>query len=256
MFVGYFDDSGTHKGSPVGVVGGFVAHPTQWLGFNYRWKTVLGKYGVAVHRQSKWSNRAKPFDDPEVWPDERRHAYINELIDVIVDRDAVTIGAAVPIARLDARFPDHAKYLSPFRYAAECVFGNAARVMKQLVPDARIAYVFESGTQHLGELQQAFNEYLQNPSLKEEFGLISFATADKRDLMQLQAADIMAYEVYKLFEKGEDPGLLNPRHPLKQIGNRLQHGSWMTPSDDVINESGRIVPLAKIVKQLEELGLL
>ena len=256
MFVGYFDDSGTHKGSPIAVAGGFIARPGEWLGFNHRWKKILNKYGVELHHQNKWSNRAKPFDDPEVWPDERRHAYINELIDVIVDRDAVTVGAAVPISRFNTQFPGHNRYISPFGYAADCLFGNAAKVIKEHVPDARIAYVFESGTSRLGEVQQAFNEYLKKPAIKEEFGLISFATADKRDLMQLQAADIMAYEVYKLFEKGEDPGLINPRHPLKQIGNRLQHGSWMTPSDDVIDESGRIVPLAKIVKQLEELGLL
>jgi hypothetical protein len=36
LFVGYFDDSGRKDGpNPIAVVGGFVAQPSEWLGFNH-----------------------------------------------------------------------------------------------------------------------------------------------------------------------------------------------------------------------------
>ena len=252
MFVGYFDDSGTHTASALAVVGGFIARPSEWLGFNHRWKEVLDKYGIEVHHQNKWSNGARPFNWNE-WPDERRHAYINELIDVIVDREVITIGAAIPISRFDGWFPNHREFMSPFAYAAECLYANAARVIKQRVPDARIAYIFENGP-HVG-VQRLFNEHLKKPAVREKFGLISFTAADKHDYVQLQAADLIAYEIYKLYEKGDDPESINPRHPLKQIGDRITLGSWMTPSDEMIERTAQLATITVLRARLRDLGL-
>ncbi len=250
LFVGYFDDSGRKDGNfPTAVVGGFVAHPTEWLGFNHKWKKILDRYGIEVHHQNKWSNHAKPFHDQNLWPDERRYAYLNELVDLITSVDAVTIGAAVPIERFDTNFPGGRNYISPFGYAAECVFGRTAEVVKALIPDARIAYVFESGTQGFGEVRRIFNESLSNPKVKEEFGLISLAEGDKRDFMQLQAADIMAYEVFKLYEKGDTRELSNPRYPLRRIGDRLR-GSWMTPSDEMLKKSAALAATERAISKL------
>ena len=250
LFTGYFDDSGRRDGLfPTAVVGGFVARPVEWLGFNHRWKKVLDKYGVDVHHQNKWSNHAKPFDDLEVWPETRRHDYLNELIGLITSLDAVSIGAAVPIERFETNFPSGRQYTSPFGYAAQCVFGRTAEVIKALVPDARIAYVFESGTLGFGEVRRTFDECLSNPTVKEEFGLISLTEAHKRDFMQLQAADIMAYEVFKLYEKGDTKELWNPRYPLKRIGDSMR-GSWMTPSEDLLRQSAE---LAETQRALDEL---
>lgn len=129
LFVGYFDDSGRKDGPhPIAVVGGFVARPREWLGFNHRWKKILDKYGINAHHQNKWSNHAKPFNDPVEWRDERRHAYLNELIDLIAALDAASVGTAVPEERFDAHFPEGRKVMSPFGYAAQCAFAATAEV--------------------------------------------------------------------------------------------------------------------------------
>ncbi len=259
LFVGYFDDSGRRDGlNPIAVVGGFVARPREWLDFGYRWKKILDKYDIELHHQNKWSNHAPPFDDPDKWFEDRRHDYINELIGLITSLDALSMGAAVPFERFDANFPEGYEYTSPFGYAAQCVFGTVAEDLKKRVPDARIAYVFESGTLGFGEVQRTFDKCLANPQVKEEFGLISLTTADKRDRMELQAADLMAYEIFKLYEKGDDQELLNPRHPLRQIGDRML-GSWMTPSEGMVQRSAGIQETLKrldaLHERLKELGL-
>lgn len=247
LFVGYFDDSGRKDGpNPIAVVGGFVAQPREWLGFNHQWEKVLNKYGVDVHHQNKWSNRAKPFDQ---WREDRRRDYLNELISVITSREVVTIGAAVSEERFDTHFPGGRRIMSPFGFAAQCVFGATAEVIKKRVPDARIAYVFESGTLGFGEVQRAFDESLAIPSVKEEFGLVSLTQGEKSDFMQLQAADLMAYEVFKLYEKGDDPESWNARYPLREIGNRLPTGLWMTPSEAMVRYTASVQTLAELARK-------
>ena len=253
LHVGYFDDSGRKDGpNPVAVIGGFVARPADWLGFNHRWQKILDKYGIDIHHQNRWSNHAPPFT-PENWPDSRRHDYLNELIDLVTGLNAVPIGAAVPEQRFDTYFPEGRKYMSVIGYTAQCVFGATAEVIRSRVPGARIAYVFESGTPGFGAIQRTFNRSIAIPEVKEEFGLISLTEGDKRDFRQLQAADLMAYEVFKLFEKGDDRESWNARYPLREIGNRLPVGIWMTPSEDMLKYASDIRRTQELLETRESL---
>jgi hypothetical protein len=173
---------------------------------------------------------------------------MNDLISVITSRQAVTIGAAVSEERFDTHFPGGRRIMSPFGFAAECVFGATAQVIKKRVPDARIAYIFESGTLGFGDVQRTFDESLAIPSVKEEFGLVSLAQGAKAEFMQLQAADIMAYEVFKLYEKGDDRESWNARYPLREIGDRLD-GLWMTPSEAMVQYTASVQTLAELVRK-------
>ncbi|MCI0886434.1 MAG: hypothetical protein J4N92_09635 [Chloroflexi bacterium] len=252
MLGGWFDDSGRRDGEfPISVVGGFVAHPTQWVGFNHRWKEILDKYDVEIHHQNRWSNGAKPFDK-ETWKFySQRQDYINELLNLICSVSAVSIAAAVPHHRMDAQFPNWRKYTTPFGFAAQLVFSAAIDKARESFPDARIAYVFESGSEGYPEVERSFQECHSKPHIRDEFGLISLTDMDKRKDMRLQAADILAYEVYKLYQKGDNPNstTFKARYPLRVISNKMP-GVWTTPSDEMVHYSAQLRDLGEALDEL------
>ena len=63
MFTGYYDESGTHGGSPFTILAGFVASPEHWAHFEREWRKVLRNYGLThlrakhlFHRQKQHKN--------------------------------------------------------------------------------------------------------------------------------------------------------------------------------------------------------
>jgi hypothetical protein len=43
---GYFDESGTHKGSTSFALAGFLGRADEWGVFAYRWQEALGGFGL------------------------------------------------------------------------------------------------------------------------------------------------------------------------------------------------------------------
>ena len=46
MFNAYYDESGTHNGSPITVLGGFLGEAIQWAEFEREWRKVLVKHDL------------------------------------------------------------------------------------------------------------------------------------------------------------------------------------------------------------------
>src|ERR1035437_9180458 len=90
--VAYADESGTHdstvmqQGSQVAGVLGWVAPVNAWKDFTIAWDAVLKDYGIRVFHMSVFIdkiNGPKKKEWPYLgWSDERRDAFIRELIPI------------------------------------------------------------------------------------------------------------------------------------------------------------------------------
>jgi len=230
MLVGYFDDSGSHTESEVIVIGGFVATSLEWLGFESQWEAALKEFEIGMFRMSKWSNRAPPFD----WPDEKRHACLARLINIIADRSLMSFGVALPMASYGKLLSPLAQQsISPYGLAAEFVFGAVAEEIRDA--DAKVAYIFESGSPGSSGMKEAFDKSMSVPSIKKEFHLASLTFLDKRNVLQLQAADIVAYEIYREFSR---PSATKWRKPLQELIKRISR-QWFTATDESIRQAGK-----------------
>ncbi len=78
MFKAYFDDSGTHQGSPVVVLGGLLKLADDWTALNAAWRSKLvdpypGKPPIAAFSVGNCVYRRKLFRDygvrPSDWAD-------------------------------------------------------------------------------------------------------------------------------------------------------------------------------------------
>jgi hypothetical protein len=62
MFRAFFDESGTHKESPVMVIAGYVSKLSLWTQFEREWKEVLSEYNIKVfHMTDFLSSKHRDF---------------------------------------------------------------------------------------------------------------------------------------------------------------------------------------------------
>src|SRR5262245_1995850 len=76
MLVAYFDESGTHSGSLVTAVAGYVSTAPRWKRFAREWTEALGKANVDCFHMSEYESRKGVFAD---WSDKKRVAVIKRL---------------------------------------------------------------------------------------------------------------------------------------------------------------------------------
>ena len=88
--------------------------------------------------------------------------------------------------------PEH-----PYAFCALMCLQSVADWADKVRYDGPIAYIFEGGAAHRGELDEIYKRIAKNEDAKRRYRLISLTYADKKEVNPLQAADILAYESYK-----------------------------------------------------------
>src|SRR5438105_4466057 len=59
ILTAYYDESGTHGGSPLTVLAGFVGSGDEWVGFEREWQKVLKKHKITHVRAKHLWHRQK-----------------------------------------------------------------------------------------------------------------------------------------------------------------------------------------------------
>lgn len=196
MFTGYFDESGTHASSPVVCVGGCVSTAEQWSLFQREWKEVLAEAGVEFFHMSEFESRRGPYKD---WDNEKRRYVQAKLLKIIQDRVAVGIAAAVVRSDYDKVMTPARRYThdGPYAFCASMCFMSTAVWAEDQGYDQSIPYVFEDGALEKKEVREQFENAYKNARARQFYRLISLTWGDKKEYAQLQAADILVYEIYK-----------------------------------------------------------
>jgi hypothetical protein len=192
----YFDDSGTHAESEVVTVAGYISSAEQWKVFEQEWGSALNEWGLEFFHMSKFANKAPGYAD---WTDQDRRFRFARLVGVMNRHVIASVGIAIPKRAFDQIFPKKAKRFVGGAYglAATACFLEVARVLEPDYPSARIAYVFEAGTRGSGEISKVFNWNFDDREQRSKMKLLSI-TFEGKEFLPLQAADILAYELYRL----------------------------------------------------------
>jgi|SRR6516164_3518474 len=76
VFTGYLDESGTHDGSLVTVMGGLLGRAQQWEPFERRFDGIRKQHGFRVFHTKKFKKRAGDFKG---WSDLQMRALMGDL---------------------------------------------------------------------------------------------------------------------------------------------------------------------------------
>ncbi len=186
----YLDESGTHKGSELLTLAGYVFEERQARLFSRDWAIELSRFGLRFAHMTDCAVGQGEYKKLSL-----KHRVDSEkaLIRLIKKRSLVGIAVSV-----DEQAFQRAMYGSPYPHSAYTLLlliavDKIAKYVKQIRPEAQISYFFESGHAKSKEA----NEYMAAVpvlGLREEYGYWRHAFVNKTSALPLQAADMLAWQ--------------------------------------------------------------
>ncbi len=212
----YFDESGTHYDSGAAVVAGFVSKATEWEAFSQKWQEVLSESQIDYFRMSEFEHSRGQFDG---WPKAAKEELLNKLLPIIHDHTFWSIGCIVLRPWFDSILSDAVKQICGDAYgvAALACLRHLGQIWQK--EDAWMDCSMEAGAKGRGALQLLVEEDSKIPEWQNEHRILSLSFQEKR-IPQLQAADILAYELYKQIQRQFGDEKRPVRYPLKVLGNQ------------------------------------
>lgn len=238
---GYFDESGTHRGSEAVAVAGYLATPENWLAFEEAWKAALAEYRISYFHMADFCNGAPPYDS---WPAGIKAQRFSRLVGIINQHAWLSVGFSISTRRYREIVSAKAKKVGGGIYglAANCCFMDVADFLRDRHPDAWVRYIFESGARGSGEVLKNFQMHERRTSSKEHYRLLALSFEDKRCFCPLQAADILAYELYRYLPRHlEIDQRTEPRRELRAL--QAIPKRWWHLKDEALSTWSRVLEL-------------
>ncbi|MCL4461583.1 MAG: DUF3800 domain-containing protein [Nitrospirae bacterium] len=194
----YLDDSGTHNQSHSIVIGGCVALAKDWNLFVPEWQRILNEYQVSCHHNVDF---AHSNGDYKSWNnEEKRISYIRSLIDIIGDVSWFIIGGVMSRNDYEDIVPPKFKeeiedpYFFPFQM---CIEGLMTVLTPEVAEDAKVDLIIDRQKGLSGKASKSFKILKILRDKNDRLGSIVYG--DKKDHIPLQAADLIANEIYQDF---------------------------------------------------------
>jgi hypothetical protein len=197
MFHAFLDESGTHHGARAMAVAGYVASLKEWQAFNLEWQRALSDFGISdFFHMNKFEGArngrgAPPYNS---WSAELKEKRFETLVSLINHYARMSVGVVMDTSTFAECVSQtlSSRFGGMYGIASVACALEVARTVVDKQAAALVHYTFESG-RRAGYLKMAFDEVRGHPL----FRVHGVAFLHKRDATPLQAADILAYCLYK-----------------------------------------------------------
>jgi hypothetical protein len=242
----YFDESGTHSESAAVAVAGYVSLPERWASFEIEWRRALDDYGLDHFHMTDFANGAQGYQH---WPEAQKRIRLGRFMDIINAHVIGSVGTSVPRASFERIFSKKAKAHCGGAYGLAAM--SNAMVISRIVAglndlrpwDIWVDYVYETGSLGRGQVQRLFDLNRNDPGRRNDFRGRSLGFREKRELGALQAADILAYELYR--ELPRQLGLVSRPPRLRHLqALAIPTHDWGRFDDDELEKWRGIVEIS------------
>jgi len=197
----WVDESGTHAGSPVICMAGYIVEKSQARELEREWNAVLN-----------WAALEHPlphFHMSDCAPDPGNGAFsgiskshrkevVSRLIGVIKRRTILGLAATVAANEYREILAGNPLYPDPYVLTAHMILnGVRTWINKQAASTRRVAYFFEAGHRASQDADAMIKLLFMNPSLKEQCRYAGHAFVPKLGNPMVQAADLLAWQWLK-----------------------------------------------------------
>jgi len=217
MLEAYFDESGNDDRSTIFTVAGFIATRSQWEAFEKEWKAFLGDEKIERFHRVDLECFQRNFHRDRGWDEARRDRVVREAQRIIGEH--VLYGVKNSIIKKDYReavLADTDEKVKSqlgknyYTFCGQAVMRKIAVWAAHNSHNEAIRYFFESGAKGEGELLQVISKIVKRKREKALFRYGGMSFVEKYDevidgvlfpgVVQLHAADVLAYEGYKWME--------------------------------------------------------
>jgi hypothetical protein len=187
----YFDESGSHDGSPVLCVAGFTFEKESCKELDFAWKEVLGRFGLPFFHMVDCAPGNAPFDKLSL---KRRIAVETEMIGLIRSHALLGVAVAINENEFNEIFPAPTPLKDVYSYCCWLALSGIYGWIMRNQFDGKIAYFFEAGHKYQGQANELMNSIFGNPALRQEYRYASHSFVTKEEARPVQAADILAWQ--------------------------------------------------------------
>jgi hypothetical protein len=204
-YAAYFDDSGHPDDQEAVVVAGFIATEQNWLLFEKEWKETLDWEGIEIFHMTD-------FEKSRVWPQHKKDAILRRLVSTVQRRTVKSISQCVLMdgyRQINEQRAFEETMGTPYTIAGRTVAKSLNDWKRDFAsPEDKLLVFFEDGTKHKGDFIDAM----------ERDQLPCPAFIKKQEATPLQAADLLAWEMFNAFKtKAVETGKFRPSI-LKLVG--------------------------------------
>lgn len=212
MLTAYFDEAG-HPDDPALkyiALAGFVAPASEWEVFEHHWTATLRN--ARLNEPFHMKEFAHSTGQFTTWKgkEEKRRLLFGRLVEVIRNTRAMPIGAAVSLLDFRSLTPaQQSSFLDPYYVCFQtCVQGAGIEAIFER-PEEKVAMVFSHHPEFSGRAAELWNAI--KDSYEHGNRMDSYAVSAPEEVVQLQAADLFAYELLHEF----DNRILEPNCPMR-----------------------------------------
>lgn len=199
MIRGYFDDSGTHGNSHVVVMAGLFGYPNQWDYLSQLWAKKLADPCPGKEPLPRFHMAACQAADEEFlgWKRLECEYLVDELIEIIGKTGIHGFGCSIPRKAYEELITGDRRRASGDPETA-CIINCFVRFVdfaRFSHPTDAIAFIFDDRPQQKSNVEKLWNVYKGAQNGRPEIVSATFGSSKK--LLPLQAADLLAWEVYQ-----------------------------------------------------------
>jgi hypothetical protein len=207
LFEAYFDESGSHDGSPVLCLAGYLFDKEGCLQLDSEWKAVLDEYELPFFRISACAHGTGPFTDLTM---QQRVDCETKLIHIVKRHMRYGVTVTVNEAEYNEWAPQKV-FGSAYTWCCYMCLVAIGGWIRRANFQGEIAYFFEAGHRNQKEANAVMDSILELDELK--YHSHSFI---KKEIRPLQAADILAWQGATQ-RKRMDRGLTKPREDFRAL---------------------------------------
>jgi hypothetical protein len=222
----YCDDSGTDQNSRVAVVAGYIGQVAKWERFSNKFMRVLKRYGIRQMHRSDLENFHGEFTKERGWNEKRRIQFLQEVHHLIRTHTKIQIGSAVIKEDFDLIIPDNLKkqYGGVFGWCAQECIVAVSKWCEHSDYKHPIQWIFEAGTIGQGQVNTMFESLFNDPLIRDQCHIRGWSF-QRKELIPLQAADVLTYEVFKhvqnqIVDRGKRPVRISMRQLMGSDSGR------------------------------------
>lgn len=200
MITVYFDDSGTHRESDIAVAACFVSDVRRWGLYKTSWRQLLDEFGISEcgFHMADFVAHVPPFNS---WSEKKREKLITALI-ATINKNALG-GMATAVIKNDYDRFVTGKLRDKlgrhhFTFAVQGCLSQLEEWRRGFAMTQPMEYVFDATSKGKHEITDLFDDIAAR-NIATCFGIEphGYAFQNRRTLVQLQSADILAWEANK-----------------------------------------------------------